>query len=50
MMPIYINLDNVLTVGRYSKDTVVTTVTMVGGEKIPVETPPEKVIKAKTKG
>jgi hypothetical protein len=44
MVPIYINLDNVLTVQRYGKGTV-TTLVMVGGEKVHVNTPPKDVIK-----
>jgi len=40
--PIYINLENVLTVERHAD---ITTVTMVGGHTVVVDTIPEKVIK-----
>jgi len=40
--PVYINIDNVLTIERQA-DT--TTVTMIGGEKVYLATTPERVIK-----
>ena len=40
--PIYINLENVLTVERQAD---LTTVTMVSGQTVIVDTMPEKVIK-----
>ena len=40
--PIYINLENVLTVERHSG---ITTVTMVSGQVVVVDTMPERVIK-----
>jgi len=40
--PIYINLENVLTVERQAN---LTTVTMVSGQTVIVDTMPEKVIK-----
>ena len=40
--PIYINLENVLTVERHAD---ITTVMMVGGHTVVVDTIPEKVIK-----
>ena len=43
MPPVFINLDNVLTVERQG---ALTTVVMVGGEKICVDTLPETLIGA----
>lgn len=40
--PIYINLENVLTVERHADMTMVT---MVSGQTVVVDTMPEKVIK-----
>ena len=40
--PIYINLENVLTVERHAD---ITTVTMIGGQIVAVDTMPDKVIK-----
>jgi hypothetical protein len=40
--PIYINLENVLTVERQAD---ITTVTMVGGQIVAVDTTPDKIIK-----
>ena len=42
-MPIFINLDNVLTLERQDD---VTTVVMVGGEKVYIDTMPETLIGA----
>jgi hypothetical protein len=42
-MPIFINLDNVLTLERQGD---VTTVIMVGGEKVYIDTMPETLIGA----
>ena len=42
-MPIFINLDNVLTLERQGD---VTTVVMVGGEKVYIDTMPETLIGA----
>jgi hypothetical protein len=46
--PIFINLDNVLTVERQSDLTTgdLTTVVMVGGEKVHLDTLPETLIGA----
>jgi hypothetical protein len=43
--PIFINLDNVLTVERQGD---LTTVVMVGGEKVDIDTMPETLIGAVT--
>ena len=42
-MPVFINLDNVLTVDRQDD---LTTVVMVGGEKVYIDTLPETLIGA----
>jgi hypothetical protein len=42
-MPIFINLDNVLTLERQGD---LTTVVMVGGEKVYIDTTPETLIGA----
>ena len=44
-MPIFINLDNVLTLARQDD---VTTVVMVGGEKVYIDAMPETLIGAVT--